>query len=47
MSEANNEENGTPTKVIVVDDHSVTRQGVVLLCFFVGGNLRKDTLRKP
>ena len=32
MSEANNEENGTPTQVLVVDDHSVTRHGVVLLC---------------
>jgi len=32
VSEANNEENGTPTKVLVVDDHSVTRHGVVLLC---------------
>ena len=32
MSEANNEENGAPTKVLVVDDHSVTRHGVVLLC---------------
>ncbi|HEV2929930.1 MAG TPA: response regulator transcription factor, partial [Propionibacteriaceae bacterium] len=32
MSEANNDENGAPTKVLVVDDHSVTRHGVVLLC---------------
>jgi two-component system, NarL family, response regulator NreC len=32
VSEANNEENGAPTKVLVVDDHSVTRHGVVLLC---------------
>jgi DNA-binding NarL/FixJ family response regulator len=31
VSEASNE-NGTPTKVLVVDDHSVTRHGVVLLC---------------
>jgi two-component system response regulator NreC len=32
VSEANNGENGAPTKVLVVDDHSVTRHGVVLLC---------------
>ncbi len=32
MSEVNTEENGAPTKVLVVDDHSVTRHGVVLLC---------------
>jgi len=32
VSGANNEGNGTPTKVLVVDDHSVTRHGVVLLC---------------
>ena len=31
MSEAGHE-NGSPTKVLVVDDHSVTRHGVVLLC---------------
>ncbi|HXP14603.1 MAG TPA: response regulator transcription factor, partial [Actinomycetes bacterium] len=32
MSEASNQKNGVPTKVLVVDDHSVTRHGVVLLC---------------
>jgi DNA-binding NarL/FixJ family response regulator len=32
VSEGSHEENGSPTKVLVVDDHSVTRHGVVLLC---------------
>ena len=31
-NEASNQQNGAPTKVLVVDDHSVTRHGVVLLC---------------
>ena len=45
MSEASNHENGAPTKVLVVDDHSVTRHGVVLLCKAAEGS--RSSARPP